>query len=403
MKTLKLLTAGALALSFTGFASAATTVYLTGSTAYRSQTVTAILTLLGSANASSSTPTLPNGSGYIFENSATDVHKSNAQTFVGTSTTTNDALVIKCSWSGSAAGVQSVAVTDTSKFKVLFLPDNVYTIPINGSGSNTNVLDPRKNSNPAESATAEIAMADNWQSSTPFNGTFLNVAYTDLTDTDFIVGVVAFQWVKSKGAPATLTDMTPQLARATWKAGKLPLSFYTGNSADVSTLIYATGRDIDSGTRIGAFAESGVGINSTVQQYDCNTEALYTAQTINGVSCKVGQGGESSGGTLAGTSKMGKSGLTKAYVAYMSTGDAGTLVGNGGGTLTYNGVAYSDTAVKQGKYTFWAYEHLMYRPSLAGVKLQFATDLTSAIDTVATIRVSDMTARRTTDGGTVTN
>jgi hypothetical protein len=406
MKSRNILAAGAAALAFAGFAHAATTIYITGSTAFRKQTITGIFTSLGSGNASASSPTLPSGGGYIGDNS--DPHSANAVTIVGTSTATGDALIVKCSWSGSGAGVQTVANTDTTKFKVNFLPDT-YVIKTDGTGGNTDangttVLDPRSGANPHEAATAQIALSDIFQVSTPFIGTFLQNDYDDLSANTMNVGIVQFQWVKSKGASASITNMTPQLARALFTIGKLPLSFWSGNSADENTFVYATGRDPDSGTRGTAFAEGGIGVSASVQQYDCATEALYAAQTINGVPLGEGQGGEASGGTLASNKKMGKSGLTKMYVSYMGTGDVPTLTGNGGDTLTWNGEDYSDAKIKEGKYTFWGYEHLMWRNGLGTVETNFAKNLATTIAGLdSTLKLGDMKVGRLGDGSVITN
>ena len=67
---------------------------------------------------------------------------------------------------------------------------------------------------------------------------------------------------------------------------------------------------------------------------------------------------------------MGKTGLVKSYVAYMSSGDAATLEGLGGSRLTYNGIAYTGSGdndlVRQGKYTFWGNEFIMWKSGIAG-------------------------------------
>ncbi len=416
MKSRNIIAAGALALACAGYASAET-LYITGSTAYRSQTITAILTLLGASSPGAAGATLPAGGGYIWENSngsTTDVHKANAAVFKGTYN--GSPLTVKCSWSGSAAGIQTVANSTTTSFKVRFLPTdtetNAYTVPTNGTGTNLSggnpILDPRKGTNANVAATADVAMSDCYQFSTPFIGSFLGETYQDLSSNEDVVGVVTFQWVRSKTTPTSVANMTPQLARALFSLGSLPLSFWTGNAADTA-LVYATGRDADSGTRVTAFAESGVGVNSSVQQYDTSaaTEpALYAQQTINGVVFAPGQGGEASGGTLGDASHMGKS-TTKYYVSYMSIGDANTLstncgtsgVTNSDGTtgqaMTYNGAVYSATAVKEGKYAFWGYEHLFTRPGLAAPKSTFAADLVTTIQGAAETTARSRSARCT--------
>jgi hypothetical protein len=289
---------------------------------------------------------------------------------------------------------------------VKFLPDSINAGLVNtGSGSQ---LDPTSGSNPNENVAPQVAMSDTFQSSTVFNGTFQSVTYASLVDN--VVGVVPFKFIASPAAPGTTPsvgasnlNVTPQLAQATWiGVGNAPLALYTGNSGDQGTLVYATGRDPDSGTRLTALAETGIGVNSAVRQYDTATNAIYPQQTINGIVVPAGQGGEASGGTLA-AKMFNTNAQARIYLSYFSTGDAATAIAGGAKECTYNGTAYSLGAVQQGKYTFWGYEHLMYRSSLTGVALSTATSLATQItNTDATILLSSMSVVRATDGGTVT-
>jgi hypothetical protein len=381
---------GLVALGFIQAASAQTKVYITGSSAFRSFAHASIMKLLGSTNGT----TLSNGT-YGFTGSS--LSGANAAIFQGTFNGT--AVLIKTSWSGSAAGIQTVAYSGSQPFQVGFLPDSV-SASLTGTGTAA-LTDPRPTANPREGAVPQIAFSDVYQSSTPFRGTFNGVAYDSLVDN--LVGIIPFQWVKSKGAAAGITNMTPLLAQATWiGTGTCPLALYTGLSADQGTLVYATGRDGDSGTRIAAFAESGIGNVTSVQQWDPATEALYAQQTVNGLVFPVGEGGESSGGTLAGTSKMGKTGLTKSYVSYMGVSDAATMVTNGGATLTWNGVAFSTAAVQEGQYTFWSSEHLYYKTGLDGTARDFADDLADDLATAGNPGLNTMHVVRAADGGVVT-
>jgi hypothetical protein len=396
MKLLKIAALGLVAFGFVQAASAET-IYITGSTAFRSSAHKAIMHLLGSADGT----TLPAGSSYGYENNK-GLNSANAAIFKGFFN--SNPVIIKVSWSGSAAGVQTVA-SSAGHFTVGFLPDDSATSPTGTQG----LLDPRKASdgNPREAVVPQMAFTDVYQSSTPFRGTFNGESYDSLVDN--AVGVIPFQWVKSKGAAAGITNMTPLLAQATWiGTGTCPLALYTGNSADRSTLVYATGRDADSGTRIATFAESGIGNTTSVQQWDTalesgGTPALYAQQTVNGIVFPEGEGGEASGGTLGGTSKMGKTGLTKSYVSYMGTGDAAALAGNGGAVLTYNGLSYSLAAVQEGQYTFWSYEHLDYKSGLAGVPRTFGESLSTQLQTVdGSPLLSSMGVVRAADGGVIT-
>jgi len=387
MKLLKHAAVGLVAMSFAGMASAQTTINITGSSAFRAFAHTAIMKLLGGTAS-----TLPAGSGYGYTGSG-GLGKANSAIFVGTYN--SQPVIIRTTWTGSAGGVQTVG-SSTSAFKVKFLPANS-TTSTTGTASLT---DPTADSAPNELAVPQMAFSDVYQASTPFRGTFNSQAYDTLVDN--VVGVVTFQWVKSKGANAGITNMTPQLAQAQWVGtGTCPLALYTGNPADQSTLVYASGRDADSGTRISAFAETGIGNTTTVQQYDASTGALYAQQTVNGIVFAPGEGGEKSGGNLA--TKLGANSLTNSYVSYLSTGDAASLVTLGGTTLPYNGVTYTLAGVEEGQYTFWSYEHIVYKSGLAGAPLDFAEHLVTQLSTVdATPLLHDMHVTRAVDGGVVT-
>lgn len=392
MKLLKYAALGLLAMSFASMASAQTKIYITGSSAFRSFAHLAIMHLLGSADGTSLT------TGAYGYTGSSGLGKANSAIFSGTFG--GQSVIIKTTWTGSANGVQTVG-SSTSAFLVSFLPDSATT---SASGT-ASLADPTVSPNPNEQHVPQMAFCDVYQASTPFRGTFNSQPYDTLVDN--VVGVIPFQWVKSKGASAGVTNMTPLLAQAQWiGTGTCPLALYTGLNADESTLIYATGRDGDSGTRIATFAESGIGNTTTVQQYDAGAATeptLYAQQTVNGIVFPPGEGGEKSGGTLAGASKMGKTGLTKSYVGYLGIGDAPTLVGLGGATLTYNGISYSLTAVEEGQYTFWSYEHLFYKSGLNGTPLTFADNLVTQLSTLdASPLLSAMKVTRAVDGGVIT-
>ncbi len=403
MKLIPILAASVLAASLAGTASAQTKIYITGSTAFRSATTTAIDSVLsGTVTKASDNATFTS---------------ANAVTWTG-GTIGGTAVTIKASWSGAVGGLQTVA----GSLPVRFLPDGA---------TGTANADPRTTTNPAESATPDIAMTDNYQASTVFNGTFNNVTYQSLNDN--LVGVVTFRWVASNGFPANQT-MTTQLAQYLFGSGTIPLATYTGLEADKNKLVYATGRDPDSGTRVTTFAESGIGVFSIVKQWKptafrndvgtndaVTTQTLYPVQTINGVSTQFpGNSGESSGGTLRGNlnktldasaysvNDSNANATAGYYMSYLGTSDAATTLASAtkpAVSLKWNGVEFSTLAVQQGQYTFWGYEHLMYRSGLANEKLTFATNLKNQILNTAAgtlapnVKLSDMQVSRTTDGG----
>lgn len=489
MNILKASVASIVAVVFAQSAFADVTIRITGSSAFRAATHNAIkniMTLSGT------------GDGYAYN--GTSFTGANFAIFRGTVAGVPGKVTVKTSWSGSVAGVRDVAQSNP----VAFLPDTTGISAGGTSGASTT-------SN--ESAVPDIAMSDTFQGSTKF---------TSPTLVRSTVGIIPFAWVASKDAPSGLTNVTPQLARALYKAGFASAALFTNNNADASdqtggTMVYAAGRDPFSGTRLTAFAESGVGVNTAVAQYEPVSGAI-TNNTVGKIKLTAanptegvveGDNGFTSGGNLAdllrystpavedtvnnpgGTQKI-------CFVGYLGESDAGRAVNGTGSAVTgtnagnarylsYNGVSafggvatsfanatvtsgsatvtttgstaglivgqavrgsgsnsgfipanatiasitngttftispaptgtgtvetvsvtnLLPTPIRNGAYTFWGYEHIMWRTGLVGDGLSVAQKLRTQIKDVdyfasgladdAAMRVS-----RQTDGGTVT-
>lgn len=373
MKSIKpLILSLSIAAALGASAQAQTVVTVTGSTAFRSATHNAIKNLL----TASGTPSIAH-TGSTFSSSSQAIFKGSIA---------GNQVIIKTGWSGSVAGVQTVS-QGTS---VNFLP-------------NTAIVDGVTTANVTagtESLVPDVAMSDTFQSATPFTSPVLN---------DQTVGVIAFKWVASKGSPTGLTNMTQQLAQALLGNGSLALALFTGNSADQTNTVYATGRDPLSGTRLTAFAESGVGVAATVVQYKptvasgaVSSHVVWPAETINGISFVDGNSGYTSGSSLVTAMQATTTGINGYYVSYMGVSDADSAITGGAVELTWNGVPYSLDNVKQGKYTFWGYQHLMYKSTLTGTKKTVADAIATQIKTVdSPILLSDMKVERPADGGLI--
>ena len=61
---------------------------------------------------------------------------------------------------------------------------------------------------------------------------------------DAVVGVQPFTYTRSVTTPTSVTNITIQQLSAFQSGGVMPLSYFTGNSADDATLIYLVGRDV---------------------------------------------------------------------------------------------------------------------------------------------------------------
>jgi hypothetical protein len=270
---------------------------------------------------------------------------------------------------------------------------------------------------------ADVCFCDHFQSSTPYPSPGLTLT---------TVGVVQFKWLVNNpgtGNPAPFTNITPGLAQALYKSGSLPLSLFTGNQADEGKLVWAIGRDADSGTRLTQAQEAGIGYNSQVVQFTPTiASGAVTSHVLAVNSAAVpaqvaanhpnpGDGGYNSGGTLATVmtattpNALSVDGInstptaTGYYVGYASVGDAATALAGGAKELTWNGVAYSQTAVQEGQYTFWGYEHIGYLPTIDATKKSVADKLATQLITVDAPAplLSAMHCLRSTDGANVFN
>ncbi len=454
MKLGKAFLAGLALFATSSAINAQTVVRLTGSTAYRGATHTAIQNVLQS--------------GYTYAYTGTSLSGAGQAIFTGNLQGTGDAVIIKTSWSGSAGGVQTVS----NGINVNFLANGV-TQSTGGTASTPSG---------SSAELPDVAMSDTYQGATPFTTTTL---------TDTVVGVVPFKWVASRGlaqvsisvdtvsgsnvyttastgslavgmtvvganipaaskigsivsgtqftlvdsnagvtanknaaatttgnactasTPCPIDNISPQLAQVLYGNGSCELALFTGSASDIGTKVWAIGRDPDSGTRLTAFAEAGIGVSATVTQYQPTTtgtgatlavssQAPWPLSVVNGITFSVGNGGYASGGTLAGVMGATTSAIGGYYVTYLSTGDAAVAINAGAKELLYNGVQFSNTALQQGKYTFWGYEHLMYKATLAGVAKTAADKIANRlISNDATILLGSMKVVRSSDGGLV--
>jgi hypothetical protein len=318
MKKTKLLMAGLLASAVASVASANTEIYLTGSTAFRSAVVDSIKKVLAP--------------GYVWGSTGGSGGSANQQVFVGTTLASPVSphntypIIIQCSWSGSAGGIQSVAASVAAGQPYLDEPVVIsYSSPnatvdgtalAGGSGATLSV-----NTN---SHVPDMAMSDAFIESTPFQGG----SYVTLTSTP--VGIVPFEFVKGEYTPdgttthavaggyPGVTNLTVDQAQELIGGG-IALDQLTGVAADDNKLALCIGRDHDSGTRIGAEYDTQLG-GDVFEAQDAGYEAGVLQYLPNGAIC---------GSTQFATQSPGTAGTTiETLVAWQTTDSTGTP--NGG-------------------------------------------------------------------------
>ncbi len=379
MKISKLLLVTLLAPMLSSAASAQTYIRFTGASANKTIVHKAITHVLAV--------------GFTYGYQGTSLDTANAAIFTGTYG--GNPVIIKTSWTGAQTGIYTVANSISSTF----LPDS--TPQSTGGTANAGGL--------TENAIPDVASYDSLQSSTNFPTPVLVATQ---------IGVTPYVFVASKGAPAALSNITSQLAQNLWPNGTAALALFTGNPSDESTLVYATGRDADSGARLLALAETGIGVTATLAQFKPTISSgavtgytAYPQSTLDGIVYVAGNGGENKASTLA-TNLSATTNATVGYsIGYLATNDAATAISAGAKLLAYNGFSLpfsggaftSFTPITEGQYTFWGYSYLGYRSSFLGVGKTVADAIAQKLITSdAYILLTSMQVSRPGDGGLVT-
>jgi len=273
-------------------------------------------------------------------------------------------------------------------------------------------------------SSASITMTDSFQNSTIYNSVDFGIALND-TQT----GTVSFAFCKGAAHPSVgasyghLTNITAQNMQALVNKGYIDLSQITGDTVNDSGIdVVLVGRNSDSGTRLGVFAETGVGpVTTGANQYialDKNgvdvSLSTSTGKVDHFALVASDQDGYDSGAFVKATlaaavespalpSTKGPGGHPFIEVGYVSAGDLG------GTQLTYNGVALTQGNVINGTYTLWTTEHFMYDASaVTGADLTLATlikgNITATNSNGLYVNQGGLScSRATVEGSTVTH
>jgi hypothetical protein len=331
------------AIIFTGLiagASAQTVIDITGSTAGRAAVHNAIIAVLS-------------GETYAHDNASTPTSATRA---IYNGTFGGNAYTIRTFWAGSVNGVRDVAQgIQQSQF--------LATSIVGTAAGQPSVSSPLA---PTSAQTVpEIGFSDVFQNSTEFTSPALTI--------EDEVGIIPFKWYKNDGASASLTNINSLNAQSLYGSlGELAMSQFTGVPADNTKVVYATGRNADSGSRLTVMADIGYGLYTPVNQFTFTvTSGAITANAF------AGNSGYGSGSNVAGVLAATWN-TDSAVVGYLGSSDWATADTGGATALSYNGVPYSVQAVQEGQYTLWGYLH-MNRMALTGNALAFYNALRNEI------------------------
>lgn len=383
-------------------ANAQTPVYVTGSTAFRSQTVAAIQ---GMFDGGAPTNTVCRGN--------TNPQKAQwgiFEGFIG-----GQPYNVYTLWSGSEAGLAALSGTTVPDTDFNQNPDTLpydqcYFLLPTASGELT--ANPTATETNTTVQIPDLSMADT-SKAVSFSK---SASFTTFGSGSFVT-VVPFTWAKctnSSGAsfPAWihLTNITHFQADVELGAPQVS-SFFTGVATDTN-FVFQVGRNKGSGTRVNALADTGYGITKAVDQWAVDPQGTTAGElsppfvsagavdaAIPGYQVvEVVNAGFDSGSfvaadllidgcvnaadpinNIANGGPVNYTGVVT--IGYVGISDALTV-----GTnlwLTLNGVLESDDAVAQGQYSYWGMEHLYGKPGLSGSQLTYGGNLFTAIQAQA--------------------
>ncbi|MBJ7397045.1 MAG: hypothetical protein JHC76_13490 [Akkermansiaceae bacterium] len=427
---------------FAGFAASAsaqtTDITITGATAFRTATLQAIYDAYDSVgNLGTDFFVCHSASG----NTTSNLTGSNQAVFKGTFPGITGTTYIRTAFNGSTEGLNAIAGNNNPAFLTQAAVNSATSSILGGVTTPTETLRPK------------FSFSDVYQSTSPVDNVVLNPVGSSA------VGVVAFCMIANEGAPADLTNVTIQQARALWANGIQPLSLFTGDPTDTS-YVFATGRNDGSGTRAACLTEWSFGVANLVNQYIAtSTGATGTITKITAVPANgLGTGnfttsGVANASTLWGNTNVGNGGyssssslrtlmgLTSANVTvfdgesqtpvienqpiqlitWLSSADSLVAATAGAKILGYNGVlvtpitsvgsylssGFSEADFKKiatGAYSPWSYQHLYFHGSLSGNEQTWynamkATWIPSGLQTTSNgVRLGDLTVSRPDDG-----
>lgn len=396
------LLAGLAALGFASTANAQTVINITGATAFRAAAHIAIREILSDGGVTQVK--------YCWVGSTGESGFLGSNRIIAEGTIGGQAYIIRTNQTGSTAGIRDVALAQTPTNEYLDVTATaadriVGGQPVDPAGKTEAGVIPR------------FSFSDVSQDISNTPSPVLPGA---------AVGVVPFVFVANVGAPAGLTNMTDQLHEAQWSLGELPLSMYTGNAADTKSVLNG-GRSDGSGTRATILSETQYGPFRNLVQWGGTNDATGGVSGDEGTGAitelaLLGNGGQNSNRWvrkfLARTSTNvtvdGTPGQDIVFVSYLTLSDASAITtvtggaGVGARALTYNGMAYTEDNVKNGRYTLWGYQQFYKAANPTAGEDIFFDAFTAAIpptlDPLVTgIPIPDMNVtRQGGDGGPIT-
>ena len=356
MKTPRLILPLVLSLATATSALAQVEIRLSGAVAFRDTAYLAIRTLYGPNLASQNPADGPTASTQL------------KVTWTGTipSLFGSQTVTVRAFYNGAVAGVQDLTQNRNVNFLASANPGDTNTVNL----------------------PSDVAFSSVFQQSTEF-------LTPKLDDVRF--GATPIVLLKSKAAPASLTNITTHQLKTLAANGKLPAWFFTGNTNDTGEIVFIN-RDPTAGQRVALFKEA-LYTGSPISYYWDAAKAAYVNDPT---------------GRNATQIRDHLNNFAPA-ISYLVSADA-ISVNGGANVLRYNGalpflgtfnnVSNDYTPLYNGQYSLWVYEHLFNRATAPANIKSFRDALVAGINVALksspySVPIDRLNVERTADGAPV--
>ncbi len=398
MKPSTQIAAALLALGIVSRAYADPTVYLTGSTAFRSTVYASLVNNTGPANGG----VFDSGSVTYATWGSSSASGSNYMVFHGN--IGGSGVYVDCAWSGSEAGIASACNATLGNTDRNGNPITLNGSPetwVNATNATLSAAGVITTANPtsgqleANSHGSDLAQADTSQaiSWTPF------VANTQTALKDYgVQGIVTFTITRNVQTVASnewthCSNITLPQLNTLFANGATPAGFISGNTNDNDFVVYLVGRNLGSGTRMNMLGDSAYGAHKAVQQYSIGYGIEAGEAQVNScILTNEGNGGYESGGGVA--KALGNTGSCQQAdpfnggvgwfaVGYLGPADALNTANYGGeptnNWMTVDGVFSSNGSIENGQWWYWGHEHLLGKYQISGTADTVGTKLFAGV------------------------
>lgn len=275
-------------------------------------------------------------------------------------------VVVRAFYNGAVAGIQDLTQNRNVSFLASATPGDTNTVNL----------------------PSDIGFSSVFQQSTEF-------LTPKLEDVRF--GATPIVLVKSKTAPANLTNISSHQLKTLAANGRLPAWFFTGDTNQTGDVVFIN-RDPTAGQRVALFKEA-LFTGAPISYFWDTTKAAFVNDPAGRSATQIRDHLNNFGPAISFLTTLD---------AYAVNGGANVLRYNGALPFNnvFNNVSNDYTPVLNGQYSLWVYEHLLNRGTAPANVKTFRDSLVAGIGTYLkasafSVPITSLNVERTADGAPV--